>query len=199
MDATGSTRTPTGARAWTFALGACGGVMLLAAVASIGSPAGAAGALGAVIFKAGSAWPAVLYLLGAHGLGRLVSRVWRGAALAVPLQFGAGLALMLTASHLLGVAGLLNGRAGLPIGLGVCVVGAALACEQRTDSASGSGERRLPAPAHLSPQRFILIAAIQDERRKMKIGHSHATDVEFFQPDVVGRMAYRQGIVPYPV
>ncbi len=163
MDATGSTRTPTGARAWTFALGACGGVMLLAAVASIGSPAGAAGALGAVIFKAGSAWPAVLYLLGAHGLGRLVSRVWRGAALAVPLQFGAGLALMLTASHLLGVAGLLNGRAGLPIGLGVCVVGAALACEQWARAAregkQATGRTRGGAWLAAAPAGAVLLVA----------------------------------------
>ncbi|HRQ74168.1 MAG TPA: hypothetical protein PLU35_14175, partial [Phycisphaerales bacterium] len=155
MDATGTTRSPTGARAWTLALGAAGGVMLLAAVASIGSPGGSAGALGSVIFKAGSAWPAVLYLLGAHGLGRLASRAWRAATFAAPLQFGAGLAIMLSVSHLLGVAGLLHGATGIALGLGVCIAGAAVACEQwaraaragRRDSAQTRGGAWLAAPA----------------------------------------------------
>ncbi len=137
--------------------------MLLAAVASIGSPAGAAGALGSVIFKAGSAWPAVLYLLGAHGLGRLASRCWHGASFPAPLQFGAGLALMLTISHLLGVAGLLHGTVGVGLGVGVCVVGAALACEQWARAARagrrGSAQSRGGAWLAAAPAAAVLIVA----------------------------------------
>ncbi len=137
--------------------------MLLAAVASIGSPAGASGALGAVIFKAGSAWPAALYLLGAHGLGRLAARLWHGATFAAPLQFGAGLAIMLTISHLLGVAGLLRGGVGVALGLGVCVVGVALACERWAQAARAgrraSNQTRGGAWLAAAPAAAVLVVA----------------------------------------
>ena len=137
--------------------------MLLAAVASIGSPAGAAAALGSVIFKVASAWPAVLYLLGAHGLGRLGSPLWRGATFATPIQFGAGLVVMLTLSHLLGVAGLLHGAAGVTLGLGVCVVGAVLACEQWARAARAgsraSNQTRNGAWLAAAPAAAVLIVA----------------------------------------
>jgi len=137
--------------------------MLLAAVASIGSPAGAAGALGSVIFKAGSAWPAVLYLLGAHGLGRLAAPLWHGATFAAPIQFGTGLAFMLTISHLLGVAGLLQGGVGVALGLGVCVVGVAIACGQWARAARAgrraSSQTRGGAWLAAAPAAAVLIVA----------------------------------------
>jgi hypothetical protein len=84
----------------------------------------------AVLWHVLSSGPVVCaYLLGAWGLGRVVAEpIARASSQKLWLQLGAGLALMLTLSHLLGQLGLLSGPGVGPrvVGWGVVAIGLGL-------------------------------------------------------------------------
>lgn len=102
----------------------------VALAAAMGEPAGAGDSIRArwatVLMTAVTAGaPAGAYLLGALGLGRVLSWLWRGGGTSWALQLGAGLALMLTVSHAMGWAGLLGLGplvAGAPVVLGLALL-----------------------------------------------------------------------------
>lgn len=91
------------------------------------------------------------YLFAGIGFGRLFRPMFRGASDPLALQVGAGLAVMLTVSHLLGWAGLLSGQVGRWVGLGVMLIGVALVAHQFQAWLRGRGwEPRVSGPGLLS-------------------------------------------------
>lgn len=98
-------------------------LVLIAFAGSIGGPQGPGLALIVVLETLlRSGWPAAAYLLASWGMGSLVSRALQSRfapGLTSPIRFALGLAVMLTAAHVLGSLGLLNTWTAI----GLCVVG----------------------------------------------------------------------------
>jgi len=86
-------------------------------------------------------WPAAVYLIAAYGLGRLATPLWRDTRDPSACQLASGLAIMLTLSHLMGIAGLLSAAPALA----VCAIGVALSVRQVIGPAAGSRRRATPA------------------------------------------------------
>lgn len=74
--------------------------------------------------------PAVAYLLGALGLGRLARPMFARAQSPWALQMVVGLAMMLTLSHALGWIGLLSGHGRVLVAMGIVGMGLALLAHQ---------------------------------------------------------------------
>jgi hypothetical protein len=126
----GPMRETTQAARWSLAAAIAGVVALTAAVgwvSSIGGPHDAKAGLVSVLYLLVVAGPPVLaYMLGAIGLGSLFSRWTRASRDRLAIDSGLGLALMLTLSHGLGVAGLLSGTVGVVFGGGAVLLGIVL-------------------------------------------------------------------------
>ncbi len=109
-------------------IGAGIAVLILAALA--GATGQGAGAFIPMLVLTASevahAWPAAIYLIAAHGLGRLLTPIWSGARDRAACQFACGLAVMLSLSHLMGVMGLLSPAPALAL----CAIGVALTVRQ---------------------------------------------------------------------
>lgn len=151
-------------RRWLIPLGVVALLLaLLAVFASIGADHDAITGLSAVLYlliRAGT--PALAYLAGAVGLGRLCGPWIRASRDAPVLQAACGLAIMLSLSHLLGVLGLLAGRMAMPVGagtvaIGVVLLGHQLASERNHDRATVSPIWLLGMPAFA----LLLVAACQ--------------------------------------
>lgn len=138
-------------------------LILIAILSSLGGPHTPLAGLAAVLyatFRAGA--PALAYLAGGIGLGRLLRPLYAGARQPFALQAALGLSLLLTLSHLLGCSGLLGGRAGFPIAAGVCAAGLLLLARQIADVLQdGSARARVPlaAAAALPALALLLVAA----------------------------------------
>ena len=98
----------------------------LLVVSLLGSRLAPDEAAGALLLKLGAMWPAAAYLGAAFGLAWPLSRWWRGASDPLAIQCAVGLALMVSLSQILGIAGLLS--AGPAIAL--CAVGVGLTLVQ---------------------------------------------------------------------
>ncbi len=128
------------------------GVLLAAGYAGPLAP-GPAGVI-ALERLARCGWIVGVYVLGAYGVGRLASPLFRASERRGALQLGAGLALMLSASHGLGVLGLLAGRAGVAMAWTPIALGIALALHQHRGAI-----RRIPRSAGASrvPPSIVLL------------------------------------------
>lgn len=107
--------------------------------------------------------PAVLYLLGAIGLGRVLRPLFSGSRSALALQAASGLALLLWLSHLLAWRGLLSGDTGRWIALALPGAGVLLGAHQFYLYIRGGGwEPSLPplAPLLALPAGIMLAAAL---------------------------------------
>ncbi len=175
QDATTSLKQWTagrGVRAAAALLVVFGALTLIGVFASIGPPldgsidpwtdrvARVAGAF-FLLVRAGT--PALVYLLAAIGLGRLLSGLYRGAADPLAVQAGLGLALMLSLSHGLGCLGLLAGTLGMVVGGGVCLAGLGLLARQVVTHTGDSERRRIPGAALIAIPgvALMLVAACQ--------------------------------------
>ena len=147
----GAHRTAAWTAAFAIALAAC-----VAALASLGESDGTVCGLTALYLVVAAGLPAVLYVLGGIGLGRVFAPLTRGARDPAALQAGLGLALMLSLSHGLGCLGLLDASGGRVVAIGLCVVGMALLVFRRAAVAP-------PAPIFLLIPAFavLLTAAVQ--------------------------------------
>ncbi|MEM9559800.1 MAG: hypothetical protein AAF995_05790 [Planctomycetota bacterium] len=90
-----------------WGVGVLGGASLLG---SIGRDAPAPIDAGAIVFDRlrVAGWPVLIWCVAAMGLGRLGSRLWRGARTPLTIQGGFGVALLLTFGLALGIAGALR-------------------------------------------------------------------------------------------
>jgi hypothetical protein len=107
--------------------------------------------------------PALLYVGGAVGLGRLFRPLFRGCSHPLAVQSAAGLALSLWLSHLLAWQGALGGHAGPFVALAVPCVGLLLAAHQLFMFLRGGGwEPALPgtAPVLAVPAGIMFGAAL---------------------------------------
>lgn len=116
-----------------------GGTLAFAGLVAIfGSQGGTHGPLAAGVAVAyGMATAgtlAAMYLLAALGWGRTLAPLWRSATHGWAIQAAAGLALLLTLSHVLGWVGALTGPAGVWVARGTCGVGLVLVALQATEA-----------------------------------------------------------------
>jgi hypothetical protein len=140
--------------------GALGAALLV--VALIGSDLGPGAALGSLVLKLGAFWPALLYLAAAFGLGAPLRPLWRGADDPIAIQAAAGLALMLSLSHLLGVLGALGPVGAIaPVALGLALlVPQARDLRRHLGRADADARPRLwPAWMLLAPGAGVLLVA----------------------------------------
>lgn len=139
------------ARRTAVAVGALAACLLV--VSLIGSPIMPAAALGTLLLKLGTMWPALVYLAAAHGLGAVCSPLWRRTGEDAPaLQLACGLALMFTCTELLGIAGLLSpapaiALVGIGFGLGAAQLGLRLRSAPKPEPLDFSLGWILAAPA----------------------------------------------------
>lgn len=101
-------------------------VVSLLVVSLLGSNLSPIVAVGGLVLKLHALWPGLVYLLAAFGLAWPLRSLWRDTEDASPIQLAVGLAIMLSASHLLGVLGLLN----TATAIGLCVIGVGMAAVQ---------------------------------------------------------------------
>ncbi len=114
-----------------------------------------------VIFKTlTSAWPAVLYLAGAIGLGRLAKPLFRDSKDPLLVQGGVGVAAKLTLSHLLGQLGLVSGTLSMAIAWVPVVAGLALLLHQCTGPREPSDDTPPTRWAMLDKLPVMLAAAV---------------------------------------
>lgn len=110
---------------WRFLIAVAIAIFSIGALGEMGDGVGFRNAIALSLSRIAWAWPALVYLLTAVGLGALlrgafgISRRRRDRALEAAL----GLAMMLTISHVLGQVGLLRGTVGLVVTLAIAAVG----------------------------------------------------------------------------
>jgi hypothetical protein len=145
--------------------GLAAGVLLMLAMASVGNPSSlAATAMTLIEVAIYAGLPAVAYLLGGVGLGRIFAPLLRRAGEPLAMQAALGIGTMLTISHLLGVLGAM----GMPGGQIVAIVPPAaglmllalqsLAAIRRAQQTGGAGVPLISAPG-LPAAALLLVAA----------------------------------------